>query len=378
LNEAFGAFIRELRGLVPFDRMAIVLADDGAARVIATAGEQADEVMPPGTVLSLDENLLADVIAGGQTIVRRDMTQPAYAEEARLVALGLRSRVAAPLLVGAHATGLISVGRREPNAFSDHEVELVSLLGRLASSAVQNIRAYESERRTVGELRRLSELRADFVSLVSHELRSPMAAVLGAARTLQLRREELRPEQSEALLGLIGDETARLASLVGDVLDTSRIEAGTFSYRFADVDLTALVEDLVATASVSQEEVPILVELPAASATVRGDSERLRQVVMNLIDNAVKYSPPGSPVEVQVAQANGLVVVAVRDHGAGIAIENQGLIFEKFGRVPGDGSKPGTGLGLYIARSIAEAHGGTLTLASRTGRGSTFKLSVPS
>ena len=132
------------------------------------------------------------------------------------------------------------------------------MLGRLAASAVQNIRAFESERRTVDELRRLSALRADFVSLVSHELRSPMAAVIGAARTLQARWRELQPDQREAFLALIGDETTRLAALIGDVLDTSRIEAGTFSYRFSDVDLTELVADSVATATMGQDEVPVV------------------------------------------------------------------------------------------------------------------------
>jgi len=102
---------------------------------------------------------------------------------------------------------------------------------------VQNIRAYEAEHQTVEELRRLSALRADFVSLVSHELRSPMAAVIGAARTLQDRWRTLSPDQREAFLALIADETNRLAALIGDVLDTSRIEAGTFNYRFIDVDL---------------------------------------------------------------------------------------------------------------------------------------------
>ena len=129
---------------------------------------------------------------------------------------------------------------------------------------MQNIRAYESERRTVEELRRLSALRADFVSLVSHELRSPMAAVIGAARTLQARWRELQPDQREAFLALIGDETARLASLVGDVLDTSRIDAGTFSYRFGDVDVGALVQESVATAAITQDEVPVTAEIPTS------------------------------------------------------------------------------------------------------------------
>jgi K+-sensing histidine kinase KdpD len=378
LDEASTEFIRELRGLVPFDRMAIVLAEEGVAHVIATSGAQADEVMPPGTILSLDDNVLAEVISRGQTVVRGDMeADPHYSEEAQLVRLGVRARIVAPLLAGARVIGLISVGRSEPNSFTEHEIELVTLLGRLAASAVSNIRAYESERRTVEELRRLSALRADFVSLVSHELRSPMAAVIGAARTLQARWRELQPAQREAFLALIGDETARLASLVGDVLDTSRIDAGTFSYRFGDVNVGALVQESVATASITQDEVPVTAEIPTSVPLVRGDAQRLRQVLGNLIDNAVKYSPAGSPVQVSVTGLNGNVTVSVRDEGSGIASEDQGLIFEKFGRVSGGNTKPGTGLGLYIARSIAEAHGGSLAVASAQGRGATFTLTLP-
>ncbi len=378
LDEAFGEFIRELRGLVPFDRMAIVLAESGAARVIATAGNQAGDVMPPGTVLPLERNLLAEVIANGTTVYREDMAEPRYAEEEHLVALGVRSRVVAPLLVGARSVGLISVGRGEPNAFEEHELELVSLLGRLAASAIQNIRAYESERRTVEELRRLSALRADFVSLVSHELRSPMATVIGAARTLQTRWRELQPQQRQAFLALIADETARLSTLIGDVLDTSRLDAGTFSYTFTDVDLGALVRDSVANAAIAQDEVPIVAEVGVV-APVRADPERVRQVISNLIDNAVKYSPAGEPVAVQVAPRNSSVMIAVTDRGPGIAADDQRVIFEKFGRVNRSGSvsKPGTGLGLYIARSIAEAHGGTLEVASALGRGATFTLELP-
>ncbi len=377
LDEAFGAFIRELRGLVPFERMAIVLAEDGFAHVIATAGSQADEVMPPGSLIGMENNLLAEVLASGQTVYRRDMSDPAYAEEPRLLEVGVRSRVAAPLLIGARSVGLLSVGRSEPDAFDAHEIELVSLLGRLAATAVQNLRLFEGERRTVDELRKLSALRADFVSLVSHELRSPMAAVIGAARTLQQRWRELQVEQREAFLALIADETTRLAALIGDVLDTSRIDAGTFTYRFSDVDLTTLVSDSVAAATLGQDEVPIVAHVPPSVPPVRGDAERLRQVLGNLIDNAVKYSPSGGPVEVRLVPTPTAVRISVNDRGPGIGGDDQKLIFEKFGRVAGPGAKPGTGLGLYIARSITEAHGGELTVSSAPGRGSTFTLSLP-
>jgi signal transduction histidine kinase len=377
LDEAFNAFIRELRGLVPFDRMAIVLSEEGTARIIATAGGPAGGAMSAGAVFNPENSLIADVVARGQTIYRRDMSEPLYVEEDQLLALGLRSRVAAPLLAGARPIGLLALSRGEPDAFQEHEIELAGLLGRLAASAVQNIRAYESERRTVDELRRLSALRADFVSLVSHELRSPMAAVIGAARTLQARWRELQPEQRESFLALIGDETARLAALIGDVLDTSRIDAGTFSYRFSDVNIAELVRDTVATAAVGQDEVPIVAEVAAGVPVVRGDPERLRQIFGNLIDNAVKYSPAGEPVEVHVSQVNGSVVVSGRDRGPGIKPDDQRLIFEKFGRVAAGNSKPGSGLGLYIARSIAETHGGTIAVSSAPGRGSTFTVKLP-
>jgi signal transduction histidine kinase len=377
LDEAFNAFVRELRGLIRFDRMAIVLAEEGRARVIATAGERAHDVLPPGSTASLRRNLLADVLAHGQTIYRPDMTEPRYDEEVQLVRLGVHARVAAPLLVGARPVGLVTIGRRDPHSFSQSEIELVSLLGRLVASAVQNIRAYEAERRTVEELRRLSALRADFVSLVSHELRSPMAAVIGSARTLQRRWRELAPEQRESFLALIADETSRLAALIGDVLDTSRIDAGTFGYTFADVDVRSLVEETVAAATIGQDEVPVVSVLEDPLPRVRGDAERLRQVLTNLVDNAVKYSPHGEPVEVRACALDGRVMVDVADRGPGVPAADRRLIFEKFGRASGGGAKPGTGLGLYIARSIAEAHGGSLEVEAGPARGAVFTLSLP-
>jgi signal transduction histidine kinase len=378
LEQAFAAFIRELRGLLPFDRMAIVLVEGGEAEVIANAGIGAETVFPPGTIRRVQGSILEEIL-DGRTMLRNDMSERAYPEEERLLELGLQSRLAVPLLLGARPIGMLSVQRRDRDAFDADEVELASLLGRLVATAVQNIRAYEAERATVEELRRLSALRADFVSLVSHELRSPMAAVVGAARTLQDRWRELAPEHRESFLQLIEGETSRLAALIGDVLDTSRIEAGTFSYTFSDVDLSELVEESVAAAAVGQDEVDVRAVVRRPIPTVRGDRERLRQVLANLIENAVKYSTTGGEVEVSAASENGIVEVAVTDRGPGIPREHHRLIFEKFGRAKVAGTaKPGTGLGLFIARSIAEAHGGSLDVRSASQQGATFTLSLPS
>jgi signal transduction histidine kinase len=377
LDEAFGAFIRELRGLVPFERTAIVLVEGNTATTMATAGRGAGDVFPPGNSDPIEGSLLERVL-DGKIVVRRDLTDQDSPADEQLLALGLRSELVTPLLVGARTIGMLSLSRERPDAFSEDEVELVSLLGRLVATAVQNIRAYEAERRRVEELARLSQLRADFVSLVSHELRSPMAAVIGAARTLQDRWRMLNADQRESFLALIGDETARLAELVGDVLDTSRIEAGTFTYRFEEVDLGRIVDEAVDTAVLAQQEVPVVASVHGALPEIRGDRARLRQVLSNLIENAVKYSPEGGEVRVSAAAANGAVRIAVRDAGPGIPPDQQGRIFEKFGRVDVPGaSKPGTGLGLFIARSIAEAHGGSLDVSSGADPGSTFTLTLP-
>ena len=377
LGEAFGAFIRELRGLVPFARTAIVLVDGEAATTMATAGSGAGEIFPPGNSDPIEGSLLERVL-DGKLLVRRDLTEREYPADEQLLALGLRSELVSPLLLGARTIGMLSLSRDRPDAFSDDEVELVALLGRLVATAVQNIRAYEAERRRVEELARLSQLRADFVSLVSHELRSPMAAVIGAARTLEDRWRMLTAAQRESFLALIGDETSRLAELVGDVLETSRIEAGTFSYRFEEVDLGRVVDEAVDTATLAQQDVPIVASVHGVLPTIRGDRARLRQVLGNLIENAVKYSPEGGEVRVSAGTANGAVKIAVRDAGPGIPHDQQARIFEKFGRVDVPGaSKPGTGLGLFIARSIAEAHGGSLDVASVAEAGSTFTLTLP-
>jgi signal transduction histidine kinase len=305
------------------------------------------------------------------------MRDHVYAEEEILTAIGLHSRVAAPLLLGERPIGMLAILRRKTDAFDDDEIELAALLGRLLASGVQNIRAYESERATVAELRRLSALRADFVSLVSHELRSPMAAVIGAARTLEERWRELTADQRTAFLALIADETNRLATLIGDVLDTSRIEAGTFSYRFGEVDVGELVRDTVAGFALHQEEVTVVAHTEWQLPNVRGDRERLRQVLQNLLENAVKYSRAGEEIDVRTWAKNGRVHVAVEDTGSGIPREQHGLIFERFGRANVGLGKPGTGLGLFIARSIAEAHGGRLTVESAPGEGATFTLELP-
>jgi K+-sensing histidine kinase KdpD len=378
-DRALSRFLPEVSNVFEFDRLAIVLAEGDDAIVMANAGRGHDSLFPRGSARPLAGTVVQDVLANGQTVVRGDMAEnPRYPEERELAAIGMESRVVAPLTLGAEILGILSVCREQPNAFSDDEAELITLLARQLAAAVQNIRLYTAERSAAEELRRLSALRADFVSLVSHELRAPMAAVIGCASTLRARWRELSGEQRESFLALIEQETGRLSSLVGDVLDTSRIEAGTFSYTFGDVDVGDLVRETASIIEVATDEVTVAAQVVEPLPTVPGDRDRLRQLLLNLLSNAAKYTVSGDTIEVRAAAEDTSIVLSVADHGPGIAPEQQRLVFEKFGRVNSGGrSKPGAGLGLFIARSIAEAHGGTLDLRSDPGAGATFTVRLP-
>ncbi len=218
------------------------------------------------------------------------------------------------------------------------------------------------------------EREAGFAALVVHELRSPLAAMIGAARMLRARWPELDDAGRESLLALLADESGRVERLLGELQDASRVAAGGFAYEFAEVDPGRLVEEAVAAARVAAGGVSVLARLDRPPALVRGDAGRLRQALDNLIGNAVKVSPPGAEVEVVAESRDGALRISVRDSGLGVAAADRERIFEAFEQA---GNRPGAGLGLHVARAIAEAHGGAVELDSASGGGATFALVLP-
>jgi two-component system phosphate regulon sensor histidine kinase PhoR len=227
--------------------------------------------------------------------------------------------------------------------------------------------------------RRLEEEKSDFVATISHELRTPMAAVFGAAETLLRRDLELEPEQRRALLEMIARQAHRLGQITEDVLLTRNLDRGEVQLERRPVDVAELVRATVSTLESRQADpVAVDVEVDEDAALVSGDSDRIQQVLVNLLDNAFKYGGKG-PIAVRVENANGSVRVSVADTGPGILPADAELIFEKFFRAdpqltyaPG-----GTGLGLYISRELAQRMGGSLEVVSSPGAGATFVLELP-
>ncbi len=234
--------------------------------------------------------------------------------------------------------------------------------------------------RDLTEERGIEQLKSEFVATVSHELRTPLAAVYGAAMTLRRQDLELDDDHRGRLLAVIAGESDRLARIVEQVLAASRLDSGSFAFAVERCDPTGLALQVVEAARAHAPD-GIYIELgpdddlPAVAA----DPDMLRQVLTNLVENAVKYSPAGGRVHVSLGRHEGRVLFAVRDEGLGIPLREQDRIFQKFLRLDPNLTRGvgGTGLGLYICRELVRRMGGRIWVASREGEGSTFFFELP-
>ncbi len=232
----------------------------------------------------------------------------------------------------------------------------------------------------ITELRRLERVRQDFVANVSHEFRTPLTAIQGFAETLLGGALE-DPINRRRFVEIIREHAMRLARLTEDLLKLSRIEAGQLKLEFRPVSVAQLIDSCMETAQLKAvpKRLSLAVQLPAELPPVRGDANSLQEVLQNLLDNALQYTPAGGKIEVSALSTDSRVVVTVADTGIGIPQVEQERIFERFYRVDAARSREagGTGLGLSIARHIMEAHGGHLWVESAVGEGSRFHFSIP-
>jgi PAS domain S-box-containing protein len=234
--------------------------------------------------------------------------------------------------------------------------------------------------RDLTDERAVEQLKSDFVSTVSHELRTPLAAIYGAAMTLRRDDVSLSVDQEEGMLDVISGESERLARIVNDILLASRLDSGAEEVLIGRTDATEVARAVLAAAETHlPADIELVLSAPETDLHVQADADGLRQVLVNLVENAVKYSPGGGRVELEITSENGRARFAVRDRGLGIPPSEHERIFEKFFRLDPNLSRGvgGTGLGLYISREIVWRMGGRLRVESEPGRGSTFLFELP-
>jgi signal transduction histidine kinase len=288
--------------------------------------------------------------------------------------------VAVPLLVTDQVIGALTVGDEIGRVFRPEEIELAQAFADQAAIALENARLYEElaarldrEQRLAAEVVAVARAREEFLLSVSHELGTPLTAIKAYVDTLRAEPALDLPTRQE-FLAVLQAEVDRLARLIVNILDASKLEMGAFMLDLTTVDLA---EVAACVARDAQMRRPITCEI-AGPLAVRGDRDRLKQVLVNLVDNAIKFSPVDQPVRVRAGREGAQAVVRVSDRGPGIPDEQIGHLFRKFSRLSrsGRGAPPGSGLGLYLASEIVKEHAGTLA-AEPHGSDLVFVVRIP-
>ena len=292
-----------------------------------------------------------------------------------LLQAGAHAVLATPLMWGGELMGVVVCHSLTPREWSESDIALVEAAAREVSVALHHARLYEAAIDTADKLRELDQLRSDFISMVSHELRSPMTVVGGIAHLLEWRRDKLSDDEIEALLQSLGREARRLTRLVSEFLDMEAIERGRFTLYREEFDVLELAVEAMVDAGYAQRTE---VSSTAGDATVTADRDRIKQVLLNLLSNAAKFSPEDKKVLVEVDPGRDEVRVSVSDRGPGIPPEEQDQLFLRFSRLPTTvGRAPGSGFGLYLSKTIVELHGGRMWVESNAGEGARFLFTVP-
>jgi signal transduction histidine kinase len=292
-------------------------------------------------------------------------------------ALALDSVMVAPMIVGRRVLGLLLVADRMSGApFTDEDLNLLQAVAGQAAGAVENLFLHEELKRANARLQEFDRLKSEFVAMVAHDFRKPLTAIRGFAELVLEEPGLPEAERREFMRTVIG-ETDALAALANDTLLITRIETGEFTFEWRELDLGPLILNAI---PLGLSKHSVLMDVPAQFPKITADGARLRQVLDNLIGNAVKYSPEGGNILVRCRErGSDHVVVEVVDHGLGIPADQIESLFQKFQRVrtPEHARISGTGLGLYICRLIVEQHGGRIWVESQPGKGSTFGFVLP-
>jgi signal transduction histidine kinase len=309
------------------------------------------------------------------------------AMEARYPQLGQRAMAehhawaAIPLLVEGRVSGALGLSFDAAHNFKADERAFLLTLASQCAQALERARLYEAERLARASAEAAVRLRDQFLSIAAHELKTPLTSLLGYAQLFQRRtmRAGNLSEADQRALGVIVAQSARLNRMIAALLDIARIESGQLSINRAALDLCELARRVVEEARDQAEEHPLEIICRPEQLLIEGDDLRLEQVLQNLIQNAIKYSPPGAPVVVRVEPQDEYATVTVVDRGIGIPEAALGQLFQRFYRAPNvdDRQISGMGIGLFVVKEIVMLHAGTVEVESSEGQGSTFTIRLP-
>ncbi|MDQ3006844.1 MAG: response regulator, partial [Chloroflexota bacterium] len=387
LNSIFTRTVSLISERFGFYFAAIYISEETGFNVILreATGEAGEKMKAQRhSVVKGFNSIVGKVAESGESMLVSDVqNQPLFHPNPLL--LDTLSEVAIPLRIGTRIVGVIDIQSTETNAFTDDDITVLQSLADQVAVAIDNARSYELSQQLIQDLREVDQLKSQFLANMSHELRTPLNSIIGFSRVILKGIDGPVSEMQQQDLTAIYSSGQHLLGLINDVLDLARIEAGKMEINFEEVHLAEMTTSVLSTAKglIKEKPIHLLQRIPADMPAVRGDTMRVRQILLNLISNASKFTDEGSiTVETRVQKGpTGKLeaLINVIDTGPGISAEDQEKLFKAFSQVDGSATRKsgGSGLGLSICANLVQLHNGLIGVHSENGKGSTFWFTLP-
>ena len=387
LNTIFSRTVSLLSDRFGFYFAAIYLIDETGfhATLREAKGEAGEKMKAQRYTISVgSQSMVGQVADAGSPTVANDVTlEPLHQPNPFL--LDTQSEAVIPLRVGERKIGVIDIHSKDLNAFPEDEISVLQSLADQIAIAIDNASSYERSQALIKELQELDQLKSQFLANMSHELRTPLNSIIGFSRVILKGIDGAVTDMQHQDLTAIYNSGQHLLGLINDILDLARIEAGKMELNFEEVKLSEMVNSVLSTAKglVKEKPIQLVAKIPADMPAVRGDTMRVRQVMINLLSNASKFTDEGSiTVETRVQTGptgKTEALINVIDTGPGISEDGQAKLFRAFSQVDGSATRKtgGSGLGLSICANLVQLHGGRIGVTSAEGKGSTFWFTLP-
>jgi PAS domain S-box-containing protein len=355
------------------------------ARLQEATGEAGEKMKAQKySVVVGSTSIVGRVADGGESVLINDMAEDLlYVPNPLLV--DTQSEVAIPLRIGARIVGVIDIQSQQTFAFTEDDISVLQSLADQVAVAIDNARSYELSQQLIKDLREVDQLKSQFLANMSHELRTPLNSIIGFSRVILKGIDGPITDLQQQDLTAIYNSGQHLLGLINDILDLARIEAGKMELNFEEVHIGEMTTSVLSTAKglVKEKPIQLIHRIPTDMPTVRGDTMRVRQVLLNLISNASKFTDEGS-ITVEASVQKGPTgrmeaLINVIDTGPGISLEDQEKLFKAFSQVDGSATRKsgGSGLGLSICANLVQLHGGRISVSSEKGKGSIFWFTLP-
>jgi len=386
LETVLSTVVSRATGLAGMDAGAIYEYDEARGEFyLHTADRLQHEVVTAlrAEPIRKGEGALGRMAMTGEPVQIRDiMTDASYQSRLReiVLRLGYRSLMAVPLMRDDRLLGGLVVYRKAPGEFDASVIDLLRTFATQSALAIQNARLFREIEEKSRELATASRHKSEFLANMSHELRTPLNAIIGFSEVLAERMfGEINDKQAEYLADIL-ESGRHLLSLINDILDLSKIEAGRMELELTEFNLPDAIENTLTLVRERAHRHGIALGrmVDEGLGTICADERKVKQVLLNLLSNALKFTPEGGRIDVAATVTVNAIEISVSDTGVGIAAEDQAAVFEEFRQVGAASKKiEGTGLGLAISRKFIELHGGKLWVKSQVGAGSTFAFTLP-